>query len=533
MQTKIKLLFNNNLKCELSSLIKTLKYIYKNINCDIINMSLGILVDDPELLECCNKLVEKGVIIIAAFDNAGNISYPAAYPCVIGVDSSTRCFKKEDYVFVENSIIDIKARGGRQRVSWYNPDFQMVQGTSFATPYITSMIARMIQKGISKSELRNELRKNAKYIYDFKTSNKLSENIVIKKASVFPYNKEVHSMLNFKEQLCFEIIDFFDTRYSGRVGKTFNSVNNTYQMVVKDIEEFDYKGIDTFIIGHVGEMERILNQPIKKRILDKCLKNKINVFCFDDENIEEYLPKYADEGLRLQYPDLESLNDNKFGKLYYISTPTIAIVGTSKQQGKFTLQMLLKQEFEKKGYLVGCLGSEPHSKLFGFDEMYPFGYSGKEMADGNQTVEYVNSLMHKIDKLSRDIIITSSQSGTVPMIYGNVNQFLFQQWGFLLGVNPDSVLLCVSITDSVPFIIKTINFIEGISLAKVIAIVVSPLFYDEDTKKGWFDIKRKKANLERQFLFAEEVESKVKRKVFLLENCICEGIVENIIDFFT
>ena len=41
----------------------------------------------------------------------------------------------------------------------------------------------------------------------------------IKKAIVFPFNKEMHSLARFSDLLNFEILDFYDTKFSGNMGK--------------------------------------------------------------------------------------------------------------------------------------------------------------------------------------------------------------------------------------------------------------------------------------------------------------------------
>lgn len=47
-------------------------------------------------------------------------------------------------------------------------------------------------------------------------------------------------------------------------------------------------------------------------------------------------------------------------KLFQLSVPTVAVVGTGSKQGKFTLQLQFKNFMEKLGYKVGFLSSEPN-----------------------------------------------------------------------------------------------------------------------------------------------------------------------------
>ena len=100
-----------------------LEYIFNNLDIDIINMSLGtVSLSDDRMYNICKRLYDKGVILVSAFDNEGAISYPAAFDCVIGVDGSDLCRKVDDFIFYEDKILNVAAKGGMQRVKWCEPD---------------------------------------------------------------------------------------------------------------------------------------------------------------------------------------------------------------------------------------------------------------------------------------------------------------------------------------------------------------------------------------------------------------------------
>ena len=71
-------------------LVAALEYLYDSKCCNIINISAGIIACDNigRLYSICQKLMHAGVIIVAAFDSDGAVSYPSAFDCVIGVDGS-------------------------------------------------------------------------------------------------------------------------------------------------------------------------------------------------------------------------------------------------------------------------------------------------------------------------------------------------------------------------------------------------------------------------------------------------------------
>jgi len=90
-------------------LVYALTYIFENIQTDLINISAGItyIYDCKELSNICQKLHNKGVIVVSAFDNDGAISFPAAFDTVVGVDVYNEFKDKEKIIFQKNSIVNL------------------------------------------------------------------------------------------------------------------------------------------------------------------------------------------------------------------------------------------------------------------------------------------------------------------------------------------------------------------------------------------------------------------------------------------
>ena len=136
--------FHDELEANPEVLIGTLEYIFDNIDCDVINISCGLAQDQKELQSICEKLYKKGTHIVAAFSNYGYVSFPAAYDCVIGVDSINETTRKNDYIYFENSLINIGVAKCVQRLAWLNNQFVILQGNSYMTPIITAKICRWL-----------------------------------------------------------------------------------------------------------------------------------------------------------------------------------------------------------------------------------------------------------------------------------------------------------------------------------------------------------------------------------------------------
>jgi len=517
-------LFEQEYIDETYKLIKTLEYVYNNINCKVINISFGITCCDdiPGLKNICEKLTCNGVTIVSAFDNKGIISYPAAFKNVIGVDTSILCKKIEDYKFVTNDKLNIIGMGLQQRLPWINNTYIKVAGASFVAPYFTAKVYRLKCNNVKNFDdilenLRNEaaevIKKDSCEREEFKL-------FKINKAVLFPVNKEIHSIIRFNSYLNFEIQDIFDNKYLGNVGKNVSSLLNVdLNKQIKNIESLDWESdFDTFILGHVKHLYILTKKDYIRDILEKCYKNNKNIVAFDD--ISEYMDLidcFKSKKLKIYYPTIfkEDLN-NDLTKLRLIGKPVIGVFGTSSRQGKFTLQILLKQLFENDGYKVGFLGTEPSSLIFGANEVYPMGYEGNVNVSGEKAVKLINTLIGRIEDTDPDIIIVGSQSQTIPSDYGNIDMYPLAQHEFILGTLPDIIILCINEYDVLEYIKKTIKYLEIISDSKVIGLVLSPL-----SRNIQFSILDYRINILTDAEMTEkkkEIEKKLNMNVYLLNN---------------
>ena len=515
--------------------ISALKYILEYGGYDIINMSLGIRTPNTELEALCDKISNQGSLIVSAFDNAGAISYPAAYPFVIGVDTSPRCTHAEDFVIVENSPINIRGKGGVQRLAWVDPPYTISQGNSFAAPYITAYIASHFTNGPSQEQALEFIHRNAKHVYSARKSNTiLRKPFQISNASLFPYNKEMTSLISFRELLDFNIIEVCDTKYSGHIGL---SVKGLYDIEscfnIKNIDDINSKTIDTLILGHISETEGVSGKSIKRDALIKCLEKGLNVFAFDDFYLNEFLPQFEAKGLSLYCPNYNTVPvTNYFGKLYQMRSPVLCVAGTSKHQGKFTLQLQLRKKLKERNYIVGQLGSEPTSQLWGIDEVFPLGYNGITESNVQDILVQTNMLMHKIDEKAPDIILVGSQSNILPRAYYNTGQIPLSQVGYILGANPDAIILCVNLDDDIKMISRFIDGIQGLCNCRVIALGVYPFTYSS----GWGIIRNKKSKASNELVakVIQNFESTFNIPAIIVgEKEQEEKLVNSCINFFT
>lgn len=479
----IKIFNTNTIDSDL--LFFSLNYVYENLNVDIINMSFGLNTCEclDELYHICKKLAEKNVILVSSFDNSGSISYPAAFDCVIGVKSGELCNNIREFEYVDDTIINLCAKGNIQRVQWTTPEYIFIQGNSFAAAHATSMAVEYLHTGSrTLYDIKERFKKDSvkQHIPFAHIPTKKIPSIC--KAAIFPFNKEMHSLIRFSDMLQFEITHVYDVRYSGNINVHTSHIigdNDILDYNVENINDIDWNSFDTIIVGHTDQIVKLTNSDFDINNLLNTAKNNGKKIILCDNNVPDFLRNYSN----IYFPEIkkENVPSLRFGMLYSIGIPVIGIFGTSSKQGKFTLQLQLRKQFLNAGYQVGQIGTEPTSLLYGMDYVFPMGYNDSVFLSAEEIIRYLNHCAHSLETQKKELIIVGCQSGTIPYDYGNIEYYTMKQQAFLYGTLPDVVCLCINPYDDFEHIEKTINSIETISSCKVCALVVFPMQID----KGW------------------------------------------------
>ena len=461
-----------------SLMIEALKHIYSEIDCDIIHLSLGLTscYEYRLLYSICEKLHSKGVIIVASYENDGAITHPASFDNIIGVDLSDKHMKSFEYEFIENCIVNIRVSAYHQLLPTIGIDkYERVIGSSFLSPLITARIANLMSNGVREyKSILLSLKDNATFhtIHDIPKYKKYSlnpSNVII-----FPINKEMYPLLKYKDDLSFNVVGLYDTRLSGLIGKHVSSVFQNIQDIdipIKNIDSLDWNNnFDTIILGHLNKINLIEKRDYISEMI--CLAKTFNkkIYAFDD--LKNILNR---DNANIFHPHIdESYCEYTYNKLFKFACPIIAILGTSKKQGKFSVQLEMKRRLIADDYQVGFLGSEPMSSLFGADEMFPFGYDSAVDMDYGKSILYLNQALMRIEKKGVDAIIIGSQSQTLHPCWGNIGYYPVIQHLLLLASEPDVYILCINADDDKKYIHRTLNYIESMTCALPIGIVISP-----------------------------------------------------------
>lgn len=489
---------SNEEEIDSDSLVKVLEIIYEEDNCDIINLSCGIT-----MLECANelynvivKLRNKGVWIVSAFENTGLMSYPACFDNVIGVDQSSSVSSVKDFIWVENSPINILGYALQHRVPWMDGSYLLIRGTSFIAPYISSKIANLLV--CNKKDILDELYSSATKVEYNQTNDINIPNFSISKAVVFPFGKEVHALVRFMHKVPFVIDKFYDVKYFHNIGKTPEEVLRIDSIDLDPIESISNinwaDDFDTIIISHVDFLERFLkNNDLIDGLIGEALANNKNIYTFDkyvyDTALSIKSQSVSQSNIYFPFVESHCLVGSHRNRMWLHSTPIVGIFGTSSRQGKYTLQLSIDDILRQKGYKPSMLSTEPNGWLLGADAVYNFGYGQFSTITEKDAVVLVNQMLNYIEKSRNiDLIISASQSGTIPYDNYVSSCISIAQTGFLHGLSPDAVILCVNLDDEIDYIKRTVSHIESYANTKIICIVVYP--FVSEIKFGGFVAKR-------------------------------------------
>ncbi len=503
-------IFDKELVSNMNTLIEAIKWcIAKQVN--IINLSLGIEnVSDPtELEKVCIDAKNKGIIIVAANSNNGTLSIPASFKTCIGVDAGI-IKGNYNYYFEKDATVQIIAKGDRQRVNWINGKKAFIGGTSFAAPHITCNLALILEKNpkINHETLLDILNtyslKEKPEIFDpniiksvygqnaqsgKKFSELVDENSAcwIKQAVIFPFNKEMHSLIRFNELLPFTIQGVVDMVGKGSIGKDsgkFIGHKENGVIVQKNIEdcEGDY---DTIILGYLDKISVIKKTDYMEKMLRLALDLNKNIYSLtpiDENKYPDIIKKFRAQNLKFASPvvnmDQYLSITNNFNKKAKIKTPVVGFFGTSSHQGKFTAQLAIRKELTNIGYKVGQIGTEHQSWLFDFEYCFPSGYDSETniKVPMHLHIPLLQSTMVGLDNSENDIIIVGGQSGTIPYSYlEKTDLYTLPNIILLMATVPDAVVLTINSLDEIKYIRDTINVIEGLCKAKVILFTISSL----------------------------------------------------------
>ncbi len=482
-------IFDESLTTDGQSLVAAIAWAIEE-GMDVVNLSLGTI--DPAskrpLAEICRKAVAANLILVGSQHNEGLESYPAELADVIGVTWG-KIYDRYGYYYRPGQAIECVARGDPQRLCWLNGGETITGGTSFAAPHVSAIVA-LIRQHFPKAGLtpvREILAANALESEDPGPVTVERPGFPsyewIGRAALYPYNKEMHALVRHAKHLRFTIAGIADPVGKGLVGKDAGAAIGVEPLGVRIVPKLGdaLEGADTLVLGYVDQLSRLGKKDLLREAIQTALERGLNVFSFLAVDLETYADLYdlaRSKGLHLEFPDFDFADVQRClaaqGSERAVDVPVVGVFGTSSQQGKFTLQLALRQKLIEQGYKVGQLGTEHHSALFGMDFSFPMGYAVPRDLPLQYYGPYLDHKMREINAAKKpDIMMVGCQSGTIPYDVANHNSHTEPSIHFLLGTKPDACILVVNSTDSDAYIQDTLDGIRILGKAPVILLAMS------------------------------------------------------------
>ena len=485
-------IFDESLQADSRLLIAAIEWTLDQ-GMDLINLSLGTTeVTYRDALErVCRQAADQGVLLVAAEHEEGRESYPAHLSQVIGVGSGkVQGFYK--YHYRQGETIECIARGDAQRLCWLEPSEIMTAGTSFAAPHITGLVA-LIREAHPKADLEQVRQILYTHAQPESTPRFAPKPVApleaeesfawIQKAALYPYNKEMHALMRGRDLLGFEIVGIGDPIGKGLTGKDAGKAIGLppvgFQVAPRLAAAL--QGADTLILGYVDELSRIRRKDVLREAVQMALDQGVHVFSLLALPRERYADLYEQaeaKGLRLYYPALAAKDAQQTlasaSQCPQVDVPVVAVLGTSSQQGKFTLQLALRRRLMELGYRVGQIGTEHHAALFGMDCAFPMGYAVSIEMPLDYYAPYLDAKMRQINQRKRPhLILVGSQSGTVPYNVSAPENHTLSTVAFLMGIKPDACLLVVNSIDTDDYIQDSIDGIRAMCHAPTLLLAMS------------------------------------------------------------
>lgn len=296
----------------------------------------------------------------------------------------------------------------------------------------------------------------------------------MKKALLFPYSKETRHFSEFADLSSIEVCAYISPKI---IGEKLPPIENCKQFESFDVAEI--QDAQLLVVGYTQRLNELRKTDYLEKALSFSLEHKIDLYAFDDiycDKYKNYLKMAKINNLTFYSPQitLDKPGNKELKKKPPIKMelPSIMILGTSSNQGKFTLMMTLKRVFGCEAFYIG---TEHHSMLFNIDVTFPYGVQAGVKIPIYEYADYLTLVKKEISE-SKKIIISCAQSGLIPLTLNDgVNRsYTLATIAFYLGVAPTYVILVFNpYFDEVDFIRSTIEFINSTGNAKVECLAFS------------------------------------------------------------
>ncbi len=519
----------------------------------VVNASLGAPVwgEDARLRmrAVCEAARQRGVIVVAAAGPEGTRALPASLDEVLSVGSAI-CPPDTLYV-ADAEGLDFLANGDLQRMPWIGGQSVLARGTSLAAAHVTNAVCRallcdttldfegvkaaLLARAIQGSSVsRTEWHRRVDAFYRGRTPQRIAW---LHRAAIYPFNKETHSLVRFRRLLPFGIEAVADPpgkRLSGRDAAEVLG-DPAAGLPISPSFERALDRADGVILGHIEAMTGSSSRAVLRDLVRKAIEHGKGVYSFSTlagPDFAEIRALAEERGVpcidptvpRAEVPPLfdrieptapsgEGAGPIKDPRLreharvfrrnmrvaLVHDCPVLGVFGTSRAQGKLSLQLALRARLAKMGYRVSHFATEPTGMLFGASATLPTGYERGNDLSIDQTAFLTSLLMTEIKNRERpDLLIVGGQSSTVPIApeFQRLGLDSLATLGFAAAAAPDACVLVANPFDPPDHVERCRAAIESVLQARVLAVAFGDQVWEEREWKGVMRRKKTRASEE-------------------------------------
>lgn len=310
------------------------------LQADVINISLGFTEYSDKLYSLCQKAVENNIAVISAMSHTQEVSYPADFKNVIGVEVNSD--QKDLVQIVDDSVISLKM--DKHLVCENNVEYNFAS-SSMASAYFTGLFAsKLIDNPVFDkfTILRNlynlKIPSSPDYIDDLKyKSMELYEKIKHKKVAVMLLPVNINSDVPDDITSPLEI---------NNVIAYYDHKNNCFRLPNGQITA----NFDIILIINSSQHEITISENLISNF-----SNYEILFLGKFKNIK------LSHNLVYDHTDFNNFTISKLTK------PVILIAGVSWSLGKFALQKSLVKSFSNDNFSIKAVTYNPLGSLYHFD----------------------------------------------------------------------------------------------------------------------------------------------------------------------
>ncbi len=132
-------------------------------DCDIINISAGLILDKEEVRDACAYAEEKGVLVVASVGNDYDVNgdvmyYPAGYETVLAVGALNKDGNEIAFFSQRGDWVDVFAVGEEVTIKTLSGNIRTSSGSSYSAAKVSAAAANILLRNpeINLEELKEK-----------------------------------------------------------------------------------------------------------------------------------------------------------------------------------------------------------------------------------------------------------------------------------------------------------------------------------------------------------------------------------------